>query len=287
MRVWLISGCSSGFGHQLALEALARGDKVIATARNSSRLSSLKSAGAEIMELDLTSTASDITDFASKAISIHGQIDVLVNNAGTAVLGAVEELQTDDWDTIFKTNFFGHVYLTKALLPHMRERKSGTIGFISSVGAWVVFPGLAAYNATKAALSIYAETLAAEIAPLGVKICTIEPGYFRTSMPDNTQIVDSIDAYDAGAVGQVRQMVAGMQGKQPGDLAKGSRAIVDVLTGMGGREVPTRFVLGNDAMALVKARVDTVTKGMEEWKDVAGNTDVDGAADINAMPSHA
>ncbi|KAF2223221.1 putative oxidoreductase,short chain dehydrogenase [Elsinoe ampelina] len=276
-RVWLITGCSSGFGEQLTREVLSRGDKVIATARNSSRLDALKSAGADVLELDMTLSSLEMQEVAKKAIAIHGHIDVLVNNAGSVLAGAIEELSTEEWSRQFQTNFFGHVNLTTAVLPHMRERRSGTIVFVSSVAAWTVFPAGAAYNTTKAALSMLSETLSVEVESFGIKVCNIEPGYFRTPLPEKAKSATPMAAYDNTVVGQSRDLLAYVEPYIKGDLKKGCRAIVDVLTGKGGREVPTRLLLGNDAAVMVKGRCEAVLQGVEDFKPVLGNTDIDEA----------
>ncbi|KAF4556853.1 Short chain dehydrogenase-like protein 52 [Elsinoe fawcettii] len=286
-RVWLITGCSSGFGEQMTLDALSRGDKVIATARNSSRLTALKSAGADILELDMFYKPAQMREAVEKAIAIHGHIDILVNNAGAVIIGGIEELSEEEWSRQFQTNFFGHVNLTNAILPHMRGRKSGTIAFISSVAAWTAFPGGAAYNTTKAALSMLAETLVTEVQPFGIKVCNIEPGYFRTPLPTKANLTAPKQEYKDGIVGQMRGLKDTMEGSQPGDLKKGCKAIIDVLTGSGGREVPSRLLIGNDAFAMVKARCEVALKGIEDFQEVLGNTDVDEVlGKDNVMPGH-
>lgn len=134
-QVWLITGCSTGFGHALALRALERGDKVIATARNASKLESLKAAGADVLALDVTADMETLKEVATKAHSLYGKIDTLINNTGYLIDGAVEETSPEETYDLFNTNVFGTLNLTRAILPYMRARRAGIIANVSSVGA--------------------------------------------------------------------------------------------------------------------------------------------------------
>lgn len=150
--VWLITGCSSGFGQQFVHSILARGDKVIATARTLSRIAHLEQLGASTLQLDITSSQSSIDATIAKAISIYGRVDVLVNNAAFIQIGTLEDLQYEDWVKQFDTNVFGTIKVTKAVLPHFRERKSGCMVFISSLSGWVGHDACGAYAGSKFAL---------------------------------------------------------------------------------------------------------------------------------------
>src|ERR671922_85474 len=183
-RVWLITGSSSGFGLHIARAALERGDRVVATARRSESLDDLVASAPDralAVALDVT-RADQIDSAVAAALERFGRVDVLVNNAGYGSIGAVEELEMDDLCALMDTMFFGAVALTKAVLPHMRERGSGAIVQMSSQGGQVTFPGYGAYCAAKYALEGMSEALADEVGPLGIRVLIVEPGAFRTGL---------------------------------------------------------------------------------------------------------
>src|SRR4051812_13580677 len=183
MRTWLITGCSSGFGRDIAAAALAHGDNVVATARRGDALADL---GATLT-LDLDVTKRDQIDAAvATAVERFGGVDVLVNNAGMGSVGAVELIEPDHLRAVMETMFFGAVSLTQAVLPHMRARGSGAIVQMSSQGGQVSLPGFGAYCAAKFALEGISEALAAEVAPLGIRVLIVEPGSFRTALLGGT-----------------------------------------------------------------------------------------------------
>ncbi|MET7552526.1 SDR family oxidoreductase, partial [Streptomyces sp. NPDC005500] len=169
-RVWLITGCSTGFGREIALAALAAGDRVMATARRPEALADLVQAGGD----RVSSAALDVTDPASiqaavKATQgVFGRIDVLVNNAGFTMLGAVEETSMEQLRSLMEVNFFGTAEVTKAVVPMMREQGSGTIVQMSSQGGRMTYPGLGGYDASKHAVEALSESLSSELAPLGI-----------------------------------------------------------------------------------------------------------------------
>ncbi|HKE78145.1 MAG TPA: SDR family NAD(P)-dependent oxidoreductase, partial [Solirubrobacteraceae bacterium] len=178
-RVWLITGCSSGFGRAIAEAALVRGDRVAATARRPETLADLEGDDVAIVALDVT--RQDQVDAAVQAtIDRFGRIDVLVNNAGYGSMGAVEEIDLDDLRTLMDTMFFGAVALTQAVLPHMRAQRSGAIVQISSQGGQLAFAGVGAYCSAKFALEGMTEALADEVNRLGIRTLIVEPGAFRT-----------------------------------------------------------------------------------------------------------
>jgi len=179
--VWLVTGTSSGFGLQIATAALAKGDKVIATSRSLVNLAPLKEAGAHVLELDVTSPLPVLEGIAKKSVEIYGRIDVLVNNAGYIAVGAVEESTPEETLAQFNTNVFGALNVTRAFLPYMREKKTGTIAFIGSLGGWRGCPIFPLYAGTKYAIRGISESLHEEIAPLGLRSICFEPGYFRTN----------------------------------------------------------------------------------------------------------
>ena len=178
--VWLVTGCSTGFGRELSRILLQRGNRVVVTARNPAALDEFaENANALLAALDVTLPL-QIADVVLQAEARFGRIDVLVNNAGYGYLSAVEEGEDDEVRAMFETNVFGLANMTKAVLPGMRERRRGHIVNISSMGGLIGFPGIGYYNATKFAVEGLSEALAKETAPLGIKVTIVEPGPFRT-----------------------------------------------------------------------------------------------------------
>ncbi|KAI9838166.1 MAG: hypothetical protein M1837_002628 [Sclerophora amabilis] len=277
--VWLITGCSTGFGREIALAALNRGDKVIATARNVTKIESLGPEGADILQLDVTSSLQTLNDVVAKAHGLHGRIDVLVNNAGYLLQGAIEEATPDETFNTFNTNVFGALNTTRAVLPYMRKQRSGVIGNISSVGGWGGGAGAGLYHANKWALSGASESLTAELADFGIAVCSIEPGYFRSSLltPGNRlSTATTIPDYDS-TVGRVRNDLDAITGNQPGDVKKGAQVIVDVLTSSGkaeGKAVPLRIALGPDATEFIKDKCSKTIALLDEWADITGGTNL-------------
>ncbi|KAF5351889.1 hypothetical protein D9756_007556 [Leucocoprinus leucothites] len=277
--VWLITGTSSGFGRELVISALNRGDKVIATtrARSLTQLDDLKARGAEILELDVTDPVETVKSVVAKALSIYGRIDVLVNNAGSLLVGAIEENTPEETLGQFNTNLFGGLALTRAILPHMRERKSGTIVFLGSVGGWISIPNAGIYATTKFATRGLASTLHDEIAPLGLRAVCIEPGYFRTQLfaPDNKVTWESrIEDYKPVAE-QAEAAIQMYNGQQPGDPQKAVEIIVDLVRGEGvakGKAWPKSLALGADCYAMIKEELRKASENLEEWKDVTSST---------------
>jgi NAD(P)-dependent dehydrogenase (short-subunit alcohol dehydrogenase family) len=269
-RVWLITGCSSGFGRAIADAALTRGGTVVATARRVEQLAGL--AGSERVypvELDVTS-AEQRRAAIEAAISRFGRIDVLVNNAGRTQVGAVEETTDEELRSLFELHFFGPVALTRAVVPVMRAQGGGVIVQMSSVGGQVTAPGFGAYCATKFALEGLAETLRDEVAPFGIRVLIVEPGAFRTGLfrPDAAYESAAMPEY-AQTVGPTRDYVRGSNGRQPGDPAKAARAI---LAALDADEPPLRLVLGQDAIGNIRARLDRVAGELTTWEDVGRDT---------------
>ena len=267
-RVWLITGCSAGFGRALAAAALAAGDRVVATARRPETLA----------DLGATRTAAlDVTDHAqagrvvAETVRELGRLDVVVNNAGHGSVGAVEELTLDELRALMEVMFFGAVAVTKAALPHLRARGSGTIVQISSMGGQVTMPGFGAYCAAKFALEGLSEALAAEVAPFGLRVLIVEPGAFRTEFGGGRMHRSRpIDAYAVSA-GATRAAVDGMDGSQPGDPAKAAAAI---LAAVGSTEPPLRLALGNDAVDAIAAKHEQLRTDLSAWEKVSRSTDL-------------
>ena len=219
LPVWFITGCSTGFGRELAKLVLERGWRAMATARNPQQIQDLV-AGTDgrglALKLDVTDSA-QVIEAVKKAEATFGKIDVLVNNAGFGYMAAVEEGEDEEVRAMFETNFFGLVEMTKAVLPGMRRRRSGHILNISSIGGFVGFPGSGYYNATKFAVEGLSEALAKEVEPLGIKVVIVEPGPFRTDWAGRSlkQTRDAIDDYAETAATR-RQAISKGSGKQAG-----------------------------------------------------------------------
>ncbi|MFB8441992.1 oxidoreductase [Streptomyces niveus] len=272
-RVWLVTGANSGFGRAITEAAVAAGDTVVATARRTETLDDLVARHPDQVEpvrLDVTDTAridAVVADVAAR----HGRIDVLVNNAGRTHVGALEETTDEELRALFDVHVFGPAALTRAVLPHMRARRSGAIVQLSSMGGQMSFAGFAAYSATKFALEGMSEALADEVGPLGIKVLVVEPGAFRTGLFDGKSLSAEIEAY-ADTVGPTRRMAATVDGTQPGYPAKAAAAI---LTALAAGRTPLRLPLGPDAVDAVTGHLDAVRAEIAAWEDVARDTDFD------------
>ncbi|MDX3093190.1 oxidoreductase [Streptomyces sp. ME19-03-3] len=271
-RVWLITGCSSGFGREIALAALAAGDRVMATARRPETLGDLAQAGGD----RISTAALDVTDPASvqaavkAALAVFGRVDVLVNNAGSTMIGAVEETSMEQLRFQMEANFFGTAEVTKAIVPLMREQGSGTIVQMSSLGGRMTYPGLGGYDAAKHALEAFSEALSSELAPLGVRVLLVEPGMFRTKIASNMVLAPENAAYRETS-GALREMVAGIKGREPGDPAKAAAAILEVLEA---ENPPLRLVLGGDAVDALRAHHEAVLADMTAWETLSRSTEL-------------
>jgi NAD(P)-dependent dehydrogenase (short-subunit alcohol dehydrogenase family) len=271
-RVWLITGCSTGFGRELVLAALDAGDQVMATARRPETLAGL----AEIGGGRVSTAALDVTDPASiqaavqATLAVFGRIDVLVNNAGSMVLGAVEEVTMDDLRSQMEVNYFGAAQVTKVVLPLMRQRGSGTIVQMSSLGGLRTYPGYGAYHGAKWALEGLSETLAAELAPLGVRVLIVEPGAFRTEFNRNIYKAAEIGAYQETA-GATRRMTDQLLDAEPNDPVQGAAAILKALDS---EDPPLRLVLGNDAVDGVRDHHNALLAEVTAWESLSRSTAV-------------
>ncbi|KAJ6516738.1 putative short-chain oxidoreductase [Mycena vitilis] len=244
--VFLITGCSSGFGRDLVKAALDKGFRVIATARKVEMLAALGSLGAKTLALDVTSTPATLQQFATSAIAIYGQVDYLVNNAGFLQGGAIEEVSPTQAFAQFNTNIFGLVNTTDTFLPHFRARRTGTIVNISSVGPLMGMPGVGWYAASKGALDVLSDTWANELAEYGIRSISVQPGAFRTDVFQSSNVRFSettIEGYKAAH--RVVESIPAW--KQPGDAAKASRNIITLVT-KPGSDLPLRFVIGDEAL---------------------------------------
>jgi NAD(P)-dependent dehydrogenase (short-subunit alcohol dehydrogenase family) len=281
-QVWFITGCSTGFGRSLTEAVLERGEVVIATARKLHQLENLAQQYHDhilVLPLDVTKL-SDVQTAVNQTISTFGRIDVLVNNAGYGVFGAVEEVSDPNVRRQFETNVYGALDVTRAVLPHLRRQRSGRILNISSAGGFVGFPGAGIYCASKFALEGWSEALAQEVAPMGIHVTIVEPGAFQTEFNGKPLLLPNrtIDDY-AATSGQMIQWIRQMDGQQPGDPKKAAVAMIQVVNSP---NPPLRLVLGADALEAIHAKLEAVTVDLTDWKKVAINTAFDGVA-VNAI----
>ncbi|CAL8574729.1 hypothetical protein XPA_000682 [Xanthoria parietina] len=276
---WLVTGCSSGFGKDFVHSILARGDNVIATGRKAAeRLAHLKDTGATILDLDMSTSEEEINTKAQEALKIYDGIDVLVNNAGYIDFGFVEDFSYDRWLAQITTNFLGAVTLTRALIPHMRSRRSGTIVNNGSMLGWQSLPCCPGYCATKYALEAYTENLQIELAPFNIRSIVFEPGHFRTSIISPTNRTESYSSHPdyAPTLEMLRAHFDGNDGNQPGDPKKGVELMIDVVKGEGlakGKEMPPRLPMGSDALEVVRKKCWETLKTCDEWEKAIKSTD--------------
>ena len=271
--VWFITGCSTGFGRELARTVLEGGGRAVVTARDAARVQEL-TRGFEDHALALALDVNDpaqVTDAIGKAGSKFGRVDVLVNNAGYGYLAAVEEGEEQEVRAMFETNVFGLIAMTKAVLPGMRARGTGHIVNISSIGGLVAFPGSGYYNATKFAVEGLSEALDQEIKPLGLGVTIVEPGPFRTDWAGRSlkQTAHPIDAYHETA-GKRRAAISGYSGKQPGDPVRAAQAIVDVVRSP---SPPLRLPLGAMAYETALKKLTGMHANFAAWESAARGAD--------------
>jgi NAD(P)-dependent dehydrogenase (short-subunit alcohol dehydrogenase family) len=270
--VWLITGANSGFGAEFVHQILARGDKVIATGRNPAKLAGLSNTKAHLLKLDVTSPLEELQAIAKEAASVHGRIDVLVNNAGYIEMGTIEETTPEKTFQQFNTNVFGLLNVTRAILPYMRERRSGTIVNIGSVGGWQGGAGAGLYCATKFTVAGLSEALKDEVKPFGIEVHCIEPGYFATSLltSSNLSLNTGASIADYAPLNKtLEDAFKATSGNQPGDPVKGVRRIIEAVTHTGyaeGKEVPVRVVIGKDAYERSGSIIARMERERQEWK---------------------
>jgi NAD(P)-dependent dehydrogenase (short-subunit alcohol dehydrogenase family) len=271
--VWFITGASRGFGLEIARAALKHGDAVVAAARKPGEVERALGQREDLfaVALDVTDTKQVQTAVAA-ALKRFGQIDVLVNNAGRGLLGAVEETSAEEVRSVFAVNVEGLLSVTRAVLPSMRARRSGRILNMSSVGGFRARSGWGVYSGTKFAVEGLSEALHAELLPLGIRVTVIEPGTFRTDFLDASSLVRAkrvIDDYNVTA-GASRQWADTMNHGQLGDPVKGAAAILAVATSA---EPPLRLQLGTDCVTQVETKLANVAKELAAWRALAESTD--------------
>jgi len=271
-KVWLITGASRGLGRAFTEEALKAGHRVVATARNSEQLVDVASKfgqNVRIVSLDVTKEA-QAKYAVDSAIEAFGGLDVLINNAGYGNVSPVEDTPLADFRAQIETNLFGVIIMTKAVLPYFRERASGHIIQISSIGGRVGPTGRAAYAAAKFGVEGFSESLSKEVGPLGIKITIVEPGGFRTEFAgSSTELREGRSEY-AATVGATVRFQRNYDGKQPGDPAKAAAAVLHIASLP---EPPLRLLLGSDAYNAAENHALQILASDREWKDLSISTD--------------
>lgn len=271
-RTWLVTGGSRGFGRALCERILESGDNLLATARDPEQLASLAgSRPDQLATARLDVTREDEAHAAVEAaIQRFGALDVLVNNAGYGDIGSVEDTALASFRRQIETNLFGTITLTKAVIPHMRARRSGHIIQFSSVGGRLGAPGRAAYSAAKWGVEGFSEVLAQEMRLIGVKVTIIEPGGFRTDFAGSSTTLETGRLeYDA-VVGNAARMQRAYHGSQPGDPRRGAQAVLDVVAA---EEPPLRLPLGSDAVAAIERSDRARLEELARWRSLSVSTD--------------
>ncbi|MEU3479639.1 oxidoreductase [Streptomyces sp. NPDC033754] len=273
MSVWFVTGASRGLGAEITREALDRGHCVIATARDASAvLRAYPQAPDGLLAVNADVTEPEqLTAAVEAGLAKFGRIDVVANNAGYGLVGAIEEISDKAARALFDVNVFGVLNTLRATLPTLRAQRSGHVLNMGSVGGFVTAPAAGLYGASKFALEGISEALHGELAPLGVRVTIVEPGGFRTDFLSGLSMrvePASIADYAAGA-GPVREALAMNDGRQPGDPVKAAKAIVDITEVA---EPPLRLQLGADAIERVEAKLDLVRRELDEWRHVALST---------------
>jgi NAD(P)-dependent dehydrogenase (short-subunit alcohol dehydrogenase family) len=271
--VWFITGCSTGFGKELARLVLDQGWRAVVTARHLDRLTGLASGHEEnalVVQLDVTDRA-QIALAVRQAEEKFGCIDVLVNNAGYGYLAAVEEGEDEQIRAMFETNFFGLVAMTNAVLPGMRQRRSGHIVNFSSIGGLVSFAATGYYHATKYAVEGLSESLSIELAPLGIKVLIVEPGPFRTDWAGRSLLESGtvINDYDSTA-GERRRQTHERSGRQQGDPVRAGKAIIDAV---GSQNPPLHLLLGKPALEMGYRKLEALKKDFDSWRQTTLGAD--------------
>ncbi len=270
-RAAIVTGASSGIGYALAQMLLEEGFGVTAAARRPEKLADavkeLGAGGGEIEEVaGNMAHEDDIQEVVRRHRERFGRLDVLVNNAGHGSVGAIEEIDIVDLRTLMDTLFFGPFALTQAVLPHMRERRSGAIVQMSSAGGQTSPPGFGAYCSAKFALEAASEALATEVAPFGIRVLIVEPGAFRTEFGGGRMHRSRDSGLYTETAGQNRAFIDGIDGTQPGDPEKAAAAILRALDEP---DAPLRLALGGDAVDAIRAKYDRLLADLDAWEHVS------------------
>lgn len=272
-NVWFITGCSTGFGRELAKYLLEGGYRVAVTARSAEKVHDLIEIDPEnaiAISLDVTNKE-QVARAVLRAEEHFGGIDVLVNNAGFGYFGAIEESNEAEVRSMFETNFWGLAEMTRAVLPNMRERRRGTIVNVSSIGGFVGFPGVGFYNATKFAVNGFSESLKKELEPLGIKVVLVQPSGFRTDWAGRSanDATHAISDY-AETAGANQASIRGYSGNQPGDPVRAVKAIVSAVES---DEPPFNLLLGKAALKNARLKVDALREEFDAWAETSEGAD--------------
>jgi NAD(P)-dependent dehydrogenase (short-subunit alcohol dehydrogenase family) len=281
-RVWFITGASTGLGRNLAEAALAKGDRVVATARKQETVADLERLNpghALAVRLDVTDPA-QVKASVQTAIDAFGRIDVLVNNAGYGLLGTVEEVSDAQIRQQFETNLFGLLHVTRAVLPLLRAQRSGHILNVTSVGGQVSFPTFGMYHGTKYAIEGISESLAQEVAGFGIKVTIVEPGAFKTDFATRSLArAERIGAYDT----VYEALLKAFEGGVYGDPARAAEAMIQAVDA---GEPPLRLALGADALHIIRTKLNSELEEYKRWEPVTVATafedPAEGARDLRA-----
>ncbi|KAB8188930.1 SDR family NAD(P)-dependent oxidoreductase [Nonomuraea phyllanthi] len=276
-QTWIITGASRGFGRALAESALEAGDNVVAAVRRPDSVADLRATHPDtclITKFDARDVAA-ASDLVRETLDRFGQLDVLVNNAGRAVVGAVEEVGDAQLRELMELHLFGPAALVRAALPAMRARGTGTIVQMSSQGGRMSFPGVSTYSASKFALEGWSEALAGEVAPFGIRVMIVEPSRFRTEFnaADVLEFAEPSETY-RDVLAAVRADMAGANGRQEGDPARAAEIIVSLAHG---EEVPLRLPLGHEAVERISGVYRRGLEDVERWAETARSADFAGA----------
>ena len=272
-KVWFITGCSTGFGRELAKQVLELGHKAVVASRKTDDVADIVTDYPDTsiaVKLDVTNS-DEIKSSVEEAIKKFGQIDVLVNNAGIGYFGAIEESEDNEVRRMFEINFWGLANMTKAVLPLMRKQRSGNIVNIASIGGLVGFPAVGYYKATKFAVDGFSDALSKETAPLGIKVTVVCPSGFRTDWAgrsaNNSKIV--IDDYKTTAETN-KNTIRGYSGKQPGDPVRAAKAIIDAVES---ENPPLHLLLGAAALKGARNKLEVLKKDFDTWEDTTTGAD--------------
>ena len=272
-KVWFITGCSTGFGRELAQLVLGRGYRAAVTSRNPNDVKDIIEKypdTAIAIKLDVT-MPEEIKLAVQQAMNKFGHIDVLVNNAGIGYLGAIEESEEEEVRHMFEINFFGLAWVTKEILPIMRRQRSGHIVNISSIAGLVAFPAVGFYNATKFAVTGYSEALAKEVSPLGIKVTVVAPSGFRTDWAGRSANNSKIVIADYAATAHVnKNTIRGNSGNQPGDPLRAVKAIVKAVES---DSPPLRLLLGKGALKGARNKIAELQKDYDTWEEITIGAD--------------
>lgn len=271
-KIWFVTGSSRGLGRQIVVSALEAGDVVVATARNSKDLDDLTTQYRDrVLPLDLDVTDAAVVERAlAAARDKFGRVDVVVNNAGYANTAAIEDMTLDDFRKQVDANFFGTVYVSKAAVPILREQGAGHIFQISSVGGRIASAGLASYQAAKFAVRGFSLALAQEVAPLGIKVTTVQPGGMRTEWAGSSMKIPAISEPYQQTVGQFAKMLRDGSGKEHADPAKVAKIIVDLACR---DDAPVEILMGADAYEYAQKAAEAVAESDRKWKDVTNSVE--------------